>query len=279
MGAEAAAWLPAFRRIADEVQATVAGVWGSEAARAEQGVGAGGDGTVWVDAAAEQVVIHALELEHAGGRDFLLVSEEAGERTYGAGGDTIVVDPIDGSHNAKMGIPYFSLTLAAASGDTYASVYEAAVRNLATGEHYEAVAGGGAWRNGRRLALDPGAGAAINIVQVEPARLEDHLPEYVDLFGRAEKIRMLGSAALNICLVATGAVSLSLAPTLRSVDAAAALLILREAGGTAAAFEGGTLDDRGLPLLVRGSVVAAQSPAILALALDSIRMGRARPRA
>ncbi|MEA2645103.1 MAG: hypothetical protein QOE92_186, partial [Chloroflexota bacterium] len=53
----AARWLPVFRRIADDVQAVVAGVWGSEEARAEQGIGAGGDGTVWVDAAAEQVVI------------------------------------------------------------------------------------------------------------------------------------------------------------------------------------------------------------------------------
>ncbi|MEA2645527.1 MAG: monophosphatase, partial [Chloroflexota bacterium] len=234
--------------------------------------------TAWTSSA-EQVVIEGLEREHAAGRDFRLVSEEAGERTYGAGGDIVVVDPIDGSHNAKMGVPYFSLTLAVASGDGYGSVYEAAVRNLATGEHFEAVAGGGAWRDGRQVRLAAAAGDAINILQVEPARLEEHLPEYIDLFGRAEKIRMLGSAALNICLVATGALSLSLAPTLRSVDAAAALLILREAGGVAADFEGAPLDARDLALATRGSVVAAQSEALLATAVDAIRMGRAQPRA
>ena len=56
-------------------------------------------------------------LEALGG-DFTLVSEELGERTFGDGGGTrIVVDPIDGSLNAKRGIPFFSFSLAVADGD------------------------------------------------------------------------------------------------------------------------------------------------------------------
>jgi myo-inositol-1(or 4)-monophosphatase len=253
----------------------VAGVWGRESARALQGVGAGGDGTVYVDSVAEQVVLRELEKEHVLGRDFQLISEEVGERAYGEGGDFVVVDPIDGSHNAKMGIPYFSLTLAAARDRTFGSVHEGTVRNLVTGDHYAAQAGAGATANGVTLRLDAESGPAINIVQVEPARLDEHLPEYIDLLGRAEKIRMLGSAALNICLVATGAVSVSVAPTLRSVDCAAPLLVLREAGGVAADFDGNPIDPKGIGLSERTSVVAACNQGVLDLALDSIRMGRA----
>ena len=257
------------------MQAAVADVWGRESARALQGVGAGGDGTVYVDSVAEQVVIGELEAEHAAGRDFQLISEEVGERAYGEGGDFVIVDPIDGSHNAKMGIPYFSLTLAAARDRTFGAVYEGSVRNLVTGDHYAAEAGAGATANGASVRLDPDGSSAINIIQVEPARLDEHLPEYIDLLGRAEKIRMLGSAALNICLVATGAVSISLAPTLRSVDCAAPLLILQEAGGFATDFDGNTIDPKGIGLAERTSVVAACNRAVLELALDSIRMGRA----
>jgi len=91
----------------------VSGVWGRARARAPEGRGAGGDGTVYIDTLAEEIVLEHLEEEHRRGRHFGLISEEAGEREYGRGGDIVVVDPIDGSHNAKMGIPYFSLTLAA----------------------------------------------------------------------------------------------------------------------------------------------------------------------
>ena len=76
--------------------------------------GQGGDDTTAIDAAAEDVVVRRLE---ALGLDLTLVSEELGLRTFGAGGELrVVVDPIDGSVNAKRGIPYFSLSLAVVYG-------------------------------------------------------------------------------------------------------------------------------------------------------------------
>ncbi len=76
--------------------------------------GEGGDDTTAIDAAAEDAVVARLEALDA---DFVLVSEELGERTFGRGGPMrVVVDPIDGSVNAKRGIPYFSLSLAVADG-------------------------------------------------------------------------------------------------------------------------------------------------------------------
>lgn len=245
------------------------GVWGRAEARALEGRGAGGDGTVYIDSLAEEIVLARLGTAHDTGRRFHLISEEAGERDFG-GGATIVVDPIDGSHNAKMGIPYFSLTLAAAHDRSYGSIFEACVRNLVTGDHFEAQRGAGARHNGESLGLAD-AGDALNVIQIETTDLGAHLEEYAELVRRAQKVRILGSAALNICLVATGAMSLSLAPALRSVDCAAALLILSEAGGVASDLDGGELGGLDLGLDVRPSVLAAGNQALLGSALASLR--------
>lgn len=254
----------------------MAGVWGRPEARPVQGRGAGGDGTVFIDSLAERIVLERLELEHDRGRRFHLISEEAGERDYG-GEEVVVVDPIDGSHNAKMGIPYFSLTLAVGVDRTFGGIREGVVRNLVTGEHFEARRGAGATRNGTPItAGEEGTGADINVLQVEATRLMDHLEEYRELLGRAEKIRMLGSAALNICLVASGAISVSVAPSLRSVDCAAPLLVLAEAGGAAADKAGADLSGLDLGLDSRPSVVAAASPELLQSALTSLRPGTVR---
>ena len=78
--------------------------------------GQGGDDTTAVDQAAEDAVVKRLA---ALGEDFVLVSEELGERIFGAGGARhVVVDPIDGSVNAKRGIPFFSFSLAVVFGDS-----------------------------------------------------------------------------------------------------------------------------------------------------------------
>ena len=73
-------------------------------------------------------------------------------RTFGAGGPThVVVDPIDGSVNAKRGIPFFSLSLAVADGPTLGDVRFGFVHDFGAGEEWVGERGGGAWLNGRPL--------------------------------------------------------------------------------------------------------------------------------
>ena len=68
-------------------------------------------------AAAEEAIVRRLEALHETGLDFVLVSEELGERRFGQHPEWhVVIDPIDGSVNAKRGIPFFSLSVAVASG-------------------------------------------------------------------------------------------------------------------------------------------------------------------
>ena len=74
------------------------------------GDGEGGDETTAIDAAAERVILARFR-----GEDVRIVSEEVG--IDGDGRWTVVVDPIDGSLNAKRGIPFFSISIAVADGD------------------------------------------------------------------------------------------------------------------------------------------------------------------
>src|ERR1700760_2631238 len=104
----------AQRRIFDEVVS-------SEERTVYEGVGEGGDRTLVIDRRCEDEVF--VELEHlaAAGASFVAVSEERGEVTFGDGGSArVVIDPIDGSLNARRTIPSHSLSIAVAAGDSMA---------------------------------------------------------------------------------------------------------------------------------------------------------------
>src|SRR5262249_56909343 len=100
--------------------------------------GEGGDDTTAIDAAAEEVVVARLEALG----DFVLVSEEIGIRRYGDDPTVhVVVDPIDGSQNAKRGIPHFALSIARASGPTMGDVDLGFVHDFGAGEEWTAERG------------------------------------------------------------------------------------------------------------------------------------------
>ena len=103
-------WLELSRAAADDIGVVLEQLPGRREREPVVAAGVGGDQTTAIDAAAEAAVVRRLEGLHESGVDFVLVSEELGERTFGAGGPRrVVVDPIDGSVNAKRGIPYVSI--------------------------------------------------------------------------------------------------------------------------------------------------------------------------
>src|SRR5215210_982924 len=100
-------WLGACRRAADGLQAVLTEHPTSRERVTETGErGEGGDRTLVIDAAAEDAVFAQLERLHGQGARFTAVSEECGAVDFGDPGVLVVVDPIDGSMNAKRGLTH-----------------------------------------------------------------------------------------------------------------------------------------------------------------------------
>ena len=118
--------------------------------------GEGGDRTLEIDAAAERAVFSELERLHGAGARFTVVSEERGTVDYDGDGTLVIVDPIDGSMNAKRGMVHHALSIAVAEGPTMADVVFGFVYDIGPGEEWVAERGAGATLGGQRL--DPSIG-------------------------------------------------------------------------------------------------------------------------
>ena len=220
--------------------------------------GEGGDDTTAIDAAAEQAVVARLE---ATGGSFVLVSEELGTREFGAGGPThVVVDPIDGSVNAKRGIPFFSFSLAVATGPELGDVVLGYVHDFGTGEEWTAERGAGAFLDGARLgAVRPKE--PIEILSFEGTTTEAIAGEIAGVLPLAGRVRVMGSLALSLCHLAAGRVdAVCSLKGARSVDIAAAQLLVRECGLAIELVGGGPFEAAPLDLVARSRVVAAATP-------------------
>jgi myo-inositol-1(or 4)-monophosphatase len=253
-------WLDLCRAAVEDVRGVLDGMAGRAAREPVVGAGQGGDDTTAVDAAVEAAVVERLR---ASGESFTLVSEELGVEEIGSPDGTVVVlDPIDGSLNAKRGIPYFSLCLAVADGPTMGDVHFGYVYDFGTGEEWTAVRGEGAWLDGRRLGAERPKDR-IEILAFEATLTSSVAEKAAAVVGLAYRLRILGSLALSLCNLAAGRIDAvcSLKPA-RSVDIAAGQLLVRECGLAIDLFETPPFDDAPLDLAARSRVVAAGTPAL-----------------
>lgn len=248
--------------MAAAVAGAVDGYVGTELGREALTVGAGGDRTAMVDRVAEDAVIALCERLAAEGVRFLLRSEELGERAYGAEQPVLLVDPVDGSINAKQGLPYHCTSLALIDGETFGDAVVGVVRNLAGTGLFSAVRGAGVQLDGRPMRPLPVAiqDGRIQVLLMEAVAQPARLVEQGELLRIARRLRLMGAAALSLCQVASGAAS-ALASTggMRAFDCAAGLLVLRESGAVVTDTDGG--DVWGLPagLQSRVRLVASRS--------------------
>ncbi len=190
-------------------------------------VGRGPDGTPTfeIDAAAEDIARKVLD---GNAPEMNVLSEETGLLDRGSD-STLIIDPIDGSHNAVNGIPLFSVSLAISRGPV-GMVQHAVVADIVRGTTYHASLGSGAFRDGvpihtRKMVL-------------EEATFSSYLSRFnmganVSLLSLPNKGRYLGCVSLEMCLVAQGSMDLMamLSRPPRMIDIAAGTLILKEAGG------------------------------------------------
>jgi myo-inositol-1(or 4)-monophosphatase len=218
--------------------------------------GEGGDDTTAIDAAAERALVARLDALALAG--CTLVSEELGIQSRGAGGAPwIVVDPIDGSVNAKRGIPFFAFSLAVASGPTMGDVDFGYVYDFGSREEWTARRGKGAWLNGGPLGgLRPKE--SIEILAFE-ATTTDAIAERIEAaVGLAHRLRVMGSLALSLCHLAAGRLDgVCSLKGARSVDVAAAQLLVREVGLAIELVDGSRFAEAPLDLIGRSRVAAA----------------------
>jgi myo-inositol-1(or 4)-monophosphatase len=274
----AADWLGICRRAATELERLLGGVPDAEQRAVETGSrGAGGDRTLVLDRDAEDIVFAELERLHDDGWSFSAVSEERGAREFGGGPVRVVIDPIDGSLNAKRDGSHYALSVAVADGPTMADVAFGFVHDFGAREQWWAQRGSGAWRagcpgagpaDGQAIRLDAGRGerrsydGTLEIVGLETADPGSVRARVEDLVPIAHRLRVLGTIAVSLCSVAAarfdGMVTLGRS---RGVDAAAGQLIVREAGGLVSFPD--SPQPLGAPLDAEPSsrLVAARSPA------------------
>jgi myo-inositol-1(or 4)-monophosphatase len=266
----AADWLGACRAAARGLREVLAEHPTSRERVIETGTrGEGGDRTLVIDERAEDVVFAQLDALHAAGVRFTAVSEERGVVDYGADDVLVLIDPIDGSLNAKRGMSHYAISIAVADGPTMADVAFGFVYDFGPGEEWTARRGEGAWLDGRRLdapqperRTDDGR---LEMVAIESSDPRWMAPAMEGLAANVHRVRAIGSIAISLCQLAATRVDgmLTLWRT-RAVDVAAAQLIVRETGALVdfPAFDeplGAPLD-----LAPHSPVVAARTPEALA---------------
>jgi fructose-1,6-bisphosphatase/inositol monophosphatase family enzyme len=186
---------------------------------------------------------------------FSVLSEESGLQHPGDGSSvlgTVVVDPLDGSTNASLGLPWCatSLCLVVDGAPTVAMV-----ANLATGARYAAVFGAGATLDGRPLRIETAAPLHDAVVAI--SGLPDHHYGW-------RQFRAMGASALDICAVASGSFDgfVDMSPDAHGVwDYLGAMLVVSEAGGVVVDAQGRELAV--LDHAARRTPVAATNGALL----------------
>lgn len=228
------------------------------------GIGPDGSPTSVLDRAADQAI---REVVVASGESMNYVSEESETEERGAEW-TIVVDPVDGTHNAVGDLPDYSVSLAICREDLLGAQW-GLVRNLTNDWTYQGEKGKGASLNGR----------PIKVSSYDPPKslfslyLGDRAaPKAFELARQCRRVRNLGAASLDMCLVASGSADLYYMETtarhleLRVTDVAASSLIVREAGGEVYNLRGDPLN-MALDPRDRSNLFAVGDPRLLEVVL------------
>lgn len=189
-----------------------------------------------VDRRAEDVIRGVVDERHPGA---VMIAEESAPRAE-QGELTFVVDPLDGTTNFLHGFPWYAVSVAALARGAHVA---GAVLNVATGELYTAVRGGGARRNGQPIRVSTVTEPSRALVGTGfPFKHREGITPYMGILPRLMEstagLRRAGSAALDLCDVACGRFDAFWELRLAPWDVAAGILIIREAGGIVTDLEG-----------------------------------------
>lgn len=218
-----------------------------------------------VDRAAEREIISQLRRAYP---DHCILSEESGE-IEGADKDSVwIIDPLDGTTNFIYGIPHFAVSIAFCHKGR---IEHGVVLDPFKQEEFTASRGRGARLNGNRIRVTGRVeteGALFATGIPFSGRQFDNMPAYLDclrdLAAQSCGMRRMGAASLDLAYVAAGRYDAFWEMFLRPWDIAAGVLLVKEAGGMVADFQG---DDK---YMTSGNIVCA-TPRLLKSTLQTVK--------
>jgi myo-inositol-1(or 4)-monophosphatase len=194
-----------------------------------------------MDLAAERALRTFLARERP---DDGVLGEEGGLEP-GTSGVTWVLDPIDGTVNYLYGVPAYAVSVAAVAGPPEPGAWTllaGCVHAVADGRTWTAARGAGARLDGRLLQRGPAAPLAESLCGTgfgyDADRRRAQARVLVEVLPRVRDIRRIGSAAMDLCLVASGVLDLYFERGLNPWDLAAAQLVAQEAGAVVTGLRG-----------------------------------------
>ncbi len=153
-----------------------------------------------------------------------------------------VVDPLDGTTNFIHGIPVFAVSIALMERE---NLVLGVVYEVNRHECFYAMKGGGAFCNDTRIKVSAAPDLSASLIATgfpyyNFELIDRYLNSMKSLMRQTHGLRRMGSAAVDLCYVASGRTEGFFEYNLNSYDVAAGALIVQEAGGTVTDFAGGT---------------------------------------
>lgn len=186
-------------------------------------------------------------------------------------GDVWIVDPLDGTTNFANHLPHFCISIAyCQNGEPMAG----AIVNPITRDTYSCWKNGGAWMNKKKLKVNEVSvfNEALAVTGF-PYNRREHLDEILErlriMLMKAQCVRRLGSAALDLCYIARGIYSVYWETNLKPWDVAAGTLLVKEAGGEVSRFNGSPMQLDSLELLATNGILHKESVELLLPTLRS----------
>lgn len=226
-----------FKKIIEEIHP----ILGTDDAAKVIGMGADSTPTKYIDKVAEDIAINIISEERLCRQ---IISEEAGIVSALGDNGTIFLDPIDGTYNAIMNIPFFAVSIAYGENGI---IKKGFVGNLANGDIFLSERGKGAFLNGKQIHTS--CVSALNECCMSIYGKHNQYDRVINLIRKIRRFRQFGASALEISYVGAGKIDgfIDLRQNLRATDIAAGILILQEAGGNVS-------DQNGEPVILPNEV-------------------------
>jgi myo-inositol-1(or 4)-monophosphatase len=193
------------------------------------------------DRASEALLISHIQKRHP---KHAILAEESGFTRGTDGGLRWLVDPLDGTTNYSHHLPHFSVSVAV---EGPRGLLAGAIYDPMRDELFSAARGLGATLNGGPIQATRGVTVERSLLCTGfPYDVHQHPDVPLGLFSRmlrmSQGVRRLGSAALDLCYVASGRLDGFFEIGLKPWDIAAGALIVWEAGGEMTQIDGAPLD-------------------------------------